>query len=315
MPGMRRDLRKARDPVTPESFSLDVPSRQERLDIYLVAQRPALTRSQVRLLIGNGHVLVNGAASKPGQKLKAGDEVQVRVPDPQPANLQAEDIAVNVLYQDAHLAVVDKPAGLSVHPGPGHPTGTLVNALLAICPDIVGVGDTVRPGIVHRLDKDTSGVMVAAKTTAAHQHLARQLASRSMSKTYTALALGEVLPAEGTLRYPIGRDRGNRKRMAVVEGGRDSVTSYEVTRSVGGCSLLNVFPKTGRTHQIRVHFAAIGHPLLGDGLYGKKSPLLPRQFLHAHSLGFVHPTSGEKMTFTAPLPEDMNEVLRCLEAA
>ncbi len=298
--------------MTPETFTLEVPSRQERLDIYLVSQRPALTRSQVRQLIGNGHVLVNNCPSKPGQKLKVGDEVRVTLPEPQPADLQAEDIAVSVLYQDGDLAVVDKPAGISVHPGPGHPTGTLVNALLAIFPDIAGIGDTVRPGIVHRLDKDTSGVMVVAKTTASHQHLARQLASRSMSKTYSALALGEVLPAEGTLRYPVGRDRGNRKRMAVVEGGRESVTRYEVIRSVGGCSLLNVFPQTGRTHQIRVHFAAIGHPLLGDELYGKKSPMLPRQFLHAYSLGFVHPSTGEKMTFTAPLPEDMNEVLRCL---
>ena len=301
--------------MTPEAFTLEVVSREERLDIYLVSQRPDLTRSQIRLLIGNGHVLVNGTSSKPGHKLNAGDEVQVTVPEPQASGLQGEDIAVNVLYQDADLAVVDKPAGLSVHPGPGHPTGTLVNALLAICPDIAGIGDTVRPGIVHRLDKDTSGVMVAAKTTAAHQHLARQLASRSMSKTYRALTVGEVLPAEGTLRYPIGRDRANRKRMAVVEGGRDSVTGYQVIGRVGDCSLLNVFPQTGRTHQIRVHFAAIGHPLLGDGLYGKKSPLLSRQFLHAYSLGFVHPSTGEKMTFTAPLPEDMNEVLRCLEAA
>ncbi len=298
-----------------EAFALEVPSRQERLDIYLVSQRPALTRSQVRHLIGNGYVLVNGTASKPGQKLKAGDQVQVSLPEPQPADLQPENIAVNILYQDADLAVVDKPAGLSVHPGPGHPTGTLVNALLAICPDIAGIGDTVRPGIVHRLDKDTSGVMVAAKTTAAHHHLARQLATRSMSKTYRALAVGEVFPATGALRYPIGRDRANRKRMAVVEGGRESITGYEVMRTIGGCSLLNVFPLTGRTHQIRVHFAAIGHPLLGDELYGKKSPLLPRQFLHAYSLGFAHPSTGEKMTFTAPLPEDMNEVIRCLEAA
>ena len=301
--------------MTAETFILEVPSRQERLDIYLVSQRPALTRSQVRQLIGNGHVLVNGNTSKPGQKLKAGDEVQFNLPEPQASVLQPEDIAVNLLYQDAHLAVVDKPAGLSVHPGPGHPTGTLVNALLAMCPDIAGIGDSVRPGIVHRLDKDTSGVMVAAKTTAAHQHLARQLASRSITKTYRALAVGEVLPTQGTLRYPIGRDRVNRKRMAVVEGGRDSVTSYEVVRSIGGCSLLNVFPQTGRTHQIRVHFAFIGHPLLGDGLYGKTSPLLPRQFLHAYSLGFVHPSTGENMTFTAPLPEDMNEVIRCMEAA
>ena len=301
--------------MTMETFTLQVSYRQERLDIYLVSQRPSLTRSQVRQLIGNGHVLVNGSTSKPGQKLNAGDEVQVGLPEPQPSALQPEDIAVNLLYQDADLAVVDKPPGLSVHPGPGHPSGTLVNALLSICPDIAGIGDTVRPGIVHRLDKDTSGVMVAAKTTAAHQHLARQLASRSMSKMYRALAVGEVLPAKGTLRYPIGRDRINRKRMAVVEGGRDSVTSYEVVRSIGGCSLMNVFPQTGRTHQIRVHFAAIGHPLLGDGLYGKTSPLLPRQFLHAYSLGFVHPTTGEEMTFTAPLPEDMNEVIRCLAAA
>lgn len=301
--------------MTAETFTLEVPSQQERLDTYLVSRRPALTRSQVRQLIGNGHVLVNGNPSKPGQKLKAGDEVRVGLPEPQASGLQPEDIAVNLLYQDAHLAVVDKPAGLSVHPGPGHPTGTLVNALLAICPDIAGIGDSVRPGIVHRLDKDTSGVMVAAKTTAAHQHLARQLASRSMSKTYRALAVGEVLPAAGTLRFPIGRDRVNRKRMAVVEGGRDSVTSYEMVRSIGGCSLLNVFPQTGRTHQIRVHFAVIGHPLLGDSLYGKTSPLLPRQFLHAYSLGFVHPSTGEKMTFTAPLPADMNEVIRCLEAA
>ena len=299
----------------PDTLRMEVQGPHERLDTYLVSHNRDLTRSRVRQLIDNGHVLVNDGMAKPSQKLRKGDVVQLRVPEPQPASLQPEEIAIKVLYQDSDLAVVDKPAGLSVHPGPGHPTGTLVNALLAICPDIVGVGDTVRPGIVHRLDKDTSGVMVAAKTTASHHHLTRQLAARSMSKMYRALALGELLPVSGTLRFPIGRDRVNRKRMAVVEGGRESATGYEVIRNIGGCSLLNVFPETGRTHQIRVHFAAVGHPLLGDALYGKASPLLPRQFLHAYSLGFLHPSTGEKMTFTAPLPEDMNEVIRCLEAA
>ena len=281
--------------------------------MFLAAQEVGLTRSRIRRLIDGGNVLLNNSIPKPSQKLRPGDVVWVKIPEPEALDMVAEDIPLKVLYQDADLVVVDKPAGLSVHPGPGHPTGTLVNALLTLCPDLGSIGDVVRPGIVHRLDIDTSGIMVVAKTETAHHHLTKQLAARSMSKVYLALAVGHVLPTQGKIDAPIGRDRRNRKRMAVVEGGRESVTEYEVIKTLDHGSLLEVRLKTGRTHQIRAHFASIGHPLLGDKLYGKSSPLLPRQFLHAHQLGFEHPKTGAWMELTAPIPADLSGALERLE--
>jgi 23S rRNA pseudouridine1911/1915/1917 synthase len=217
------------------------------------------------------------------------------------------------VYQDDELLVLDKPAGLTVHPAPGHPSGTLVNALLAICPDLRGIGDRVRPGIVHRLDKDTSGLMVVAKSHRAHLSLSRQIKERKVKKGYLALVSGELKPREGVIDAPIARNPRDRKRMAVVAGGREARTRYKVLRSNGEYSLVEAFPETGRTHQVRVHFASLGHPLVGDHVYGKRSAFLGRQFLHAHLLGFSHPDTGEWREFTSPLPPDLQLALDMVE--
>jgi 23S rRNA pseudouridine1911/1915/1917 synthase len=221
---------------------------------------------------------------------------------------------LTVVYQDDALIVIDKPAGLSVHPGPGHSDGTLVNALLARCPDIQGIGGVIRPGIVHRLDKDTSGLMLVAKTEEAHQSLSAQFKEHTVTKGYLALSVGVVEPASGQIDAPIARDPRHRKRMAVVMGGREARTRYQVVQRFDGYSLLEVYPETGRTHQIRVHLAYLGHPLLGDGVYGKRSPLLDRHFLHAHYLGFRHPTSGELIEFRSDLPDDLRRAVETLRS-
>ena len=205
--------------------------------------------------------------------------------------------------------VVDKPAGLTVHPAPGHPSHTLVNGLLALCPDLKGIGGELRPGIVHRLDKDTSGLMVVAKSSSAHLSLSKQIKDRAVRKGYLALAQGRVQSPDGIIEGRVGRDPRNRKRMGVVQDGREASTRYKVLQCYDDCSLLEVFPKTGRTHQIRVHFASIGHPLVGDALYGGKTLLLSRQFLHAHLLGFRHPATDEYLGFTSPLPPELRTMI------
>jgi len=225
----------------------------------------------------------------------------------------AEAIPLTIVYQDADLIVVDKPAGLTVHPAPGHPSGTLVNALLAACPDLQGISGSLRPGIVHRLDKDTSGLLVVAKNDRAMQSLQAQLKGREVHKTYLALVAGVPKPAEGQIEAPIGRSHRNRKKMAVVDGGRESTTRYRTREVINGRALLEVEPVTGRTHQIRVHLAAIGHPIVGDSLYGKRSPLVGRQFLHAAKLGFRMP-GGREIEFESPLPADLREALEALRA-
>ena len=285
---------------------------EERLDIFLAKQNVGLTRSQVRRLVEDGCVILNGSISKASRKLRRGDRISVTVPPPKPVALVPEFLPLSIIYEDGELLVVDKPAGLTVHPAPGHPTHTLVNAVLAICPDLKGIGGEIRPGIVHRLDKDTSGLMVVAKSAHAHLGISTQIKGRNVRKGYLALAVGRVEPAEGHIAAPIGRDPRNRKRMAVVQGGREASTSYRLARYLGEHSLLEVFPETGRTHQIRVHFASIGHSLLGDALYGRKSSVLGRQFLHAHLLGFRHPTTNEYLEFTAPLPDDLSEAMELI---
>ena len=214
-----------------------------------------------------------------------------------------------VIYEDDDVIVVDKPAGLSVHPGPGHPDGTLVNALLALCPDIRGVGGVIRPGIVHRLDKDTSGIMVVAKTDKAHLGLSRQLKDREVTKGYLAMARGPIIPPEGIIDQPIGRDPRNRKKMAVLEEGRASRTNYKVIERLSSYDILQVYLDSGRTHQIRVHMAYLGHPLVGDRLYGKDNSVLNRQFLHANHLGFTHPLTSERMDFRSNLPDELQTVV------
>ena len=281
----------------------------ERLDRFLADRNTGLSRSRLHSLIAEGMVTLNGATGRPSQRVRAGDRVTLIVPAPRVADVSPQPIPLTVVYQDAELIVVDKPAGLSVHPGPGHPDGTLVNALLALCPDIQGVGGVIRPGIVHRLDKDTSGLMVVAKTEAVHRSLSEQIKARKVDKGYLALAIGVPDPPQGRVDAPISRDPRHRKRMAVVLGGRDSRTAYRVLERIAGYSLLELDLETGRTHQIRVHLAYLGHPLLGDGLYGKRSPLLERHFLHAHRLGFQHPLSGETLELRSELPPDLAQVV------
>ena len=292
-----------------ETKTYTVKVETDRLDKFLASQDLDITRSQIHRLIEDLQVVVNGSYAKPSQKLRFGDTVFVTIPPPKPLELVPQGIPVPVIYEDDDVIVVDKPAGLSVHPGPGHPDGTLVNALLALCPDIIGVGGVIRPGIVHRLDKDTSGIMVVAKTDKAHLGLSRQLKDREVTKGYLAMARGPIIPPEGIIDQPIGRDPRNRKKMAVLEEGRASRTNYKVIERLSSYEILQVYLDSGRTHQIRVHMAYLGHPLVGDRLYGKDNSVLNRQFLHANHLGFTHPLTSEHMDFRSNLPDELQTVV------
>jgi 23S rRNA pseudouridine1911/1915/1917 synthase len=288
-----------------------VASTGERLDKF-VAEQCQVSRSYAQKLIDDEQVAVNGRAAKVSQKINAGDRIAVSIPPPLPISLAPEDIPLKVVHEDKDLIVVDKPAGLLVHPAAGQHSGTLVNAILARCPDLGEINGSIRPGIVHRLDKDTSGLMMVAKNEAAQRSLSRQIKQRSVKKGYLALVLGHLTPEHGAIDAPIGRHPRDRKRMAVVSRGREARTEYKVIKYFDDYTLVEAMPETGRTHQIRVHFAAIGHSIFGDHIYGKKSPLLSRQFLHAHRLGFKLPSSGEFVEFRAELPPDLEEVLRQL---
>ena len=295
---------------------LPVDGDGERLDLFVVRMLPELTRSRVRKLIDDGSVLVDGARpTKAGVALERGQRVSVTLPPPVSDALVPEDTHLRVVYEDGDLLVIDKPAGMTVHPSPGHSTGTLVNALLAHSPALSGVAGKKRPGIVHRLDKDTSGLIIVAKNDAAHLALAKQLKDRTVEKTYVALVEGRLDPAEGTIDAPIARHPAHRRKMAIVTGGRESRTRYHVLRELGAYSLVELHPETGRTHQLRVHLASIGHPVAGDRAYGpaKRDPGFSRQFLHAQRLAFVHPTSGQRIELESPLPEDLQEALALLE--
>ena len=293
----------------PTTYDISVDYGDARLDQYLAGLELGLTRSRLRQLIDGGDVLVNGAAVKPAHRVRPGDRVLVSVPPPRPSVAVAQDIPLSVVYQDADLVVVDKPAGLAAHPGPGHPDSTLVNGLLALCPDIQGIGGEIRPGIVHRLDKDTSGLMIAAKNEAAHHGLSQQIKDRAVEKNYLALVEGAPSPESGVIDAPIGRDPRRRTRMAVTAGGRESRTGYRLMERAGQYSLLELQLHTGRTHQARVHLAWLGHPITGDGVYGRRSPLLARHFLHACRLAFAHPATGEPLEFHSPLPPDLKAAL------
>jgi 23S rRNA pseudouridine1911/1915/1917 synthase len=285
----------------------------ERLDSFVARRLPELSRSHARKLIDDGLVAVDGQSGKPSEKVAAASAISVIIPAPAETDLVAEELPITIVYQDNDIIVVDKPAGMTVHPAPGHPTGTLVNALLAACPDLRGISGTLRPGIVHRLDKDTSGLLVVAKNDRAMRALQRQMKEREVHKTYLALVEGVPAPREGTIEAPIGRNPKNRKKMAVVAGGRDSTTRYRVREEVGGkYALLEVEPVTGRTHQIRVHMAALGHPVVGDTVYGRRSGVVGRQYLHAWKLGFGMPLGGREVEFESPLPPDLKAALQAL---
>jgi len=281
-----------------------------RLDRYVSGECGELSRSYARKLIDQGHVTVNGEVVKASHKLDVGDGVSVTIPPPAPSPLAAEAIPLTIVYEDSDLLVVDKPAGLTVHPAPGHPSHTLVNAVLAYCPDILAIDGSQRPGIVHRLDKDTSGLMLVAKNSAAHLNLSQQLRARSIVRRYKVLVRGRLSPERGAIEAPIGRDPRHRQRMAVVSRGRPACTRYRVLGYPGEYTLLEATLETGRTHQIRVHLSAIGYPVVGDTVYGTRSPFLGRQFVHAHRLRFQLPSTGEIVELSSELPPDLEGALR-----
>jgi 23S rRNA pseudouridine1911/1915/1917 synthase len=294
-------------------LSLTVDSPGIRLDVYICQSVEGLSRSSVQKLIEDGHVKVNGEPGKPSRKVKIGDSILVHVPPPEPSpELVPEEVPLTVVYEDNDLLVVNKPPGLTVYPAPGHPRHTLMNAILAHCPEIAGIESSVRPGVVHRLDKDTSGLMVIAKNKAAQLNLASQIKSHRTLKKYMVLVKGAVSPDQGTIEAPIGRHPKDRKRMAVLENGRQSRTLYRVTKRFKDYSLVEATLQTGRTHQIRVHFSHKGWPVVGDSTYGVRVPWLGRQFVHAWTLGFRLPGSGEYVEFQAELPTDLREALEAI---
>jgi 23S rRNA pseudouridine1911/1915/1917 synthase len=320
-----------------DAFSIYIQETEQgqRLDVVIASHLPDCSRSYAANLIAAEKINVDGRPKKPGYRVRAGDHIQGHLPAPQPLDFKAEPIEINRLFEDSHIIVINKPPGLVVHPAPGHYSGTLVNALLYHCPDLAGIGGKIRPGIVHRLDKDTSGALVVAKSAAAHEHLARQFKARSILKDYLALVFGEFGTTDGKICLPIGRHPTDRKRMSTQSRKhREAETHWQISEQFKGMTLLELHLKTGRTHQIRVHCAAIGHPIVGDPVYhprkllkniSKTFPTLPtnlagvvkstkRQMLHAWRLGFVHPGSGEKMVFEAPMAEDMAELLDALRS-
>jgi 23S rRNA pseudouridine1911/1915/1917 synthase len=290
-------------PLIAAEFQVEPSDAGVRFDHFLASNVPDLSRSRLQDLIRTGHAKLNGLTVKPGARLRAGDSIVLREPPPISAIAEAEDIALRVLFEDDDLIVIDKPPGLVVHPAAGHQTGTLVNALLHHCRNLSGIGGEQRPGIVHRLDKETSGCLVAAKSDSTHQALARQFAGREVTKIYLALAAGRFPKRSGVIEAPIGRHPVQRKKMAIVERGRTARTDYRVLAEIAGGTLVECTLHSGRTHQIRVHLKHLGHPVLGDEVYGRRGDY-PRQMLHAWKLGFAHPRTGQPMRFEAPLPAD-----------
>lgn len=313
-------------------FSCEVPveSQKIRLDVFLSSRSVGLSRSRIQSLIVSGNVKVNSRPSKANYKLKPGDHILLSIPLPAPQSLKPEAVSFDIFHEDNAIIVLNKPPGVVVHPGPGHTTGTLVHGLLEHCSSLSGIGGVLRPGIVHRLDKDTSGLMVVAKNDHIHASLARQFKSRMIQKEYVALVHGRVRENKGRIDLPVARHPRKRKEMAVARfGGRRALTLWEKIEEFGSdFSLLSIATKTGRTHQIRVHLSHIGHPVAGDPVYGygrnwwkrhplhKKGrlPIIKRQMLHAKRLGFVHPDEDRYLEFEAPLPDDMKDAVRSLRS-
>ena len=287
-----------------------------RLDAWLAGQLPDVTRSAAARLCEEGRVTAAGKPLAKNYRLGGGEAVSVTLPDPEPVDVAPQDIPLDVVYEDSDVIVVNKPKGLVVHPAPGHPDGTLVNALLHHCGDsLSGIGGEKRPGIVHRIDRDTSGLIIAAKNDAAHLALAAQLADHTLARTYECLSVGNFRQDSGTVNAPIGRSRSDRKKMAVVAEGRPAITHWEVLARYPGVTHLRCRLETGRTHQIRVHLAYIGHPILGDTVYGNKKPVpgLTGQCLHATGLRFLHPRTGCPVELTCPRPEEFERMLAKLQ--
>jgi 23S rRNA pseudouridine1911/1915/1917 synthase len=289
-------------------------SGDERLDKVISTHAPSLSRASAQRLIKDGAATVNGHPSKPSYRVQTGDEIAVHVPIEPPEQVLPENIPLDIVYEDDVLLVIDKPAGMVVHPGAGHSSGTLVNAVLAHCPHVADVGGAGRTGLVHRLDKDTSGLILVAKDDATYAVLQRQFKHRQVTKTYVALVEGQVQPHEGIIEAPIGRDKRQRKKMAVVRSGREARTTYRVIEIFADHTLLEVHPRTGRTHQVRVHLAWLGYSIVGDAVYGHRRQRLlkSRHFLHAARLRITHPATGEEVVFEAPLPPKLANVLEQL---
>jgi len=288
-------------------------SKNQRLDAFLASSLDGLTRSQAARLIESGEVAVNGKTAGKSYRLAGGEDIAVTLPEPEPVEAVPQDIPLDVVYEDADVIVVNKPSGMVVHPAPGHPDGTLVNALLYHCAGTLsGIGGALRPGIVHRIDRDTSGLIIAAKNDAAHQYLSAQLADHTLARTYECIVVGKLREDRGTVDAPIARHPTDRKRMAVVAGGREAVTHWEVIARYPGYTHVRCRLETGRTHQIRVHMAYIGHPILGDTVYGAKKevPGLTGQCLHAVGLRFLHPRTHEVVELFCPLPEEFTRMLQ-----
>lgn len=310
-----------------QTFTVTPSDAKTRLDIFLLQRLPDLTRSRIKNLIEDGLVSLNDMPAKAGVKVKGGDEISITIPEPQPVKAEPEKIPLDIIYEDKDVIVINKPPGLTVHPGTGRASGTLVNALLYHCKDLSGIGGVLRPGIVHRIDKDTSGVLVVAKNDKSHQFLAKQFKEHSIKRRYLAIVSGYVKKDEGTVDLPIGRHISERKKMSVrTRKGRRAVTHYRVLKRFPFHTLLEVILETGRTHQIRVHLSAIHHPVIGDPVYGKGNipsglsqkaialiKNLKRQALHAETLGIIHPETKEYLEFTVPLPSDMEAVIAALE--
>ena len=295
-----------------DALTFEADKSGERVDTFLARSCEDLSRSRLQGLITQGHVTVDGRPARPSTRLRQGQTVGLVMPEPAPSRLVPWSIPLDIVYEDGEMLVVDKPAGLTAHPAPGHRDDTLANAVLAHCPDLEGIGGAMRPGIVHRLDRDTSGLVVVAKNERSHAALSAQFKERRVTKVYQALVHGALQPSEAVVEAPIGRHPRDRKRMAVVASGRDARTEYRVVANFRGYTHAEVRPTTGRTHQVRVHMASIGHPLAGDATYGRPHPMLRRHFLHASMLGFEHPSSGEPIELKSELPPELRAFLESL---
>ncbi|HPF43682.1 MAG TPA: RluA family pseudouridine synthase [Syntrophomonadaceae bacterium] len=287
----------------------------ERLDACIAEQFEYLSRSMVQTLLADGQITIDGKIHKASYRVKEGEEIRVRIPAPQEVNITAQDIPLEIVYQDKDIVIINKPQGMVVHPAHGNWDNTLVNALLFHIKDLSGINGELRPGIVHRLDKDTSGLLMVAKNDQSHRHLAQQIKEHSFNREYFALVHGNISEKLGVIEAPIGRSKTDRKKMAVDKDGKPAISEYQVLERFRNYTLVKVKLLTGRTHQIRVHFAYINHPVVGDPLYGpaKKHFDLNGQALHACLLGFIHPSTGQYMEFTADLPVHMQKIIEQLE--
>lgn len=296
-----------------ERITITVEGEEGRIDKYLATELTDMSRSKIQLLIDEENILVNSKPIKSNYKLQPNDEIKISIPEPEPIDVTPEDIPLDIVYEDQDVVVVNKPQGMVVHPAAGHSHGTLVNALLYHIDDLSGINGKIRPGIVHRLDKDTSGILVVAKNDEAHVKLSEQLQDRSMTRKYWTIVHGVLPHNHGTIDAPIGRDLKNRQQFTVVTGGKEAVSHFRVLERFKNYSLLEVSLETGRTHQIRVHLKYINFPVAGDEVYGPKKTLKGNgQFLHAHTIEFIHPRTGELMHFEAPVPPIFEETLEQL---